>query len=299
MIYLIWTLPALAVIGLIATGRAGTLFASVIGLAIALAVALTCAPISFAPQDAGLAMLRGAWIGWIVVPYILGGLLFWQMAIRPGNASVPVESLAQDERARRRLLFTACFLIGPFAESATGFGIGIIGTLMLVRRLDVASIHLLAFSLLSQTMILWGGMGSGAIVAAAYARTDPISLAVHSSFFLAAFNAIWLPLYWRLADAAGIRAGAAERIREALWLGGSLALVIGATALIGPETAMLAAYGPVIVLRYLTDERPPDANELIMSARRNACAKAVAGTSRTSGYPSDSFSIERVARPLS
>lgn len=267
MIYLIWTLPALAVIGLIATGRAGTLFASVIGLAIALAVALTCAPISFAPQDAGLAMLRGAWIGWIVVPYILGGLLFWQMAIRPGNASVPVESLAQDERARRRLLFTACFLIGPFAESATGFGIGIIGTLMLVRRLDVASIHLLAFSLLSQTMILWGGMGSGAIVAAAYARTDPISLAVHSSFFLAAFNAIWLPLYWRLADAAGIRAGAAERIREVLWLGGSLAFVIGATALIGPETAMLAAYGPVIVLRYLTDERPSKA-KLVEALRK-------------------------------
>ncbi|MEJ5022976.1 hypothetical protein WH297_25085 [Ochrobactrum vermis] len=93
MIYLLWTLPALAVIGLIATGRAGTLFASVIGLAIALVVALTCAPISFAPQDAGIAMLRGVWIGWIVVPYILGGLLFWQMAIRPGNAAVPVESL--------------------------------------------------------------------------------------------------------------------------------------------------------------------------------------------------------------
>jgi lactate permease len=52
------------------------------------------------------------------------------------------------------LLFTACFLIGPFAESVTGFGIGIIGTMMLVRRLGVQPIYLLAFSLLSQTMIL-------------------------------------------------------------------------------------------------------------------------------------------------
>ncbi|MEJ5022977.1 L-lactate permease [Ochrobactrum vermis] len=127
---------------------------------------------------------------------------------------------------------------------------------MLVRRLDVEPIHLLAFSLLSQTMILWGGMGSGAIVAAAFARTDPTSLAIYSSFFLVAFNALWLPLYWRLAERAGIGAGYGERVSETFWLVGSLVLVIDATALIGPKTAMLAAYGPVIVLRYLADERP-------------------------------------------
>jgi lactate permease len=69
-----------------------------------------------------------------VVPYILGGLLFWQMAIRPGNAAMSVETTLSDARARRRFLFTACFLVGPFAESATGFGVGIIGTMMLGQR---------------------------------------------------------------------------------------------------------------------------------------------------------------------
>ncbi len=113
------------------------------------------------------------------------------MAIRPGDAAMPVETSLPDARARRRLLFTACFLIGPFAESATGFGVGIIGTMMLVRRLDVPPIYLLAFSLLSQTMILWGGMGSGAIVGAAFARADPTILAFNASFFLVAFNILW------------------------------------------------------------------------------------------------------------
>lgn len=260
MIYLVWTLPALAVIGAIASGRIGTLPASNIALAVALAVAMTTAPQPYSIADAVVSLARGAWIGWIVAPYILGGLLFWQMAIRPGEAAVHVETSLSDAHARRRLLFTACFLIGPFAESTTGFGVGIIGTMTLVRRLDVQPVYLLAFSLLSQTMILWGGMGSGAIIGAAFARTDATILAFHGGYLLAAFNAIWLPIYWRMADKAGIASGWRERISEAAWLGVSLAFVIAATAQLGPEVAMLAAYGPIIVLRYLVDERPDRSN---------------------------------------
>jgi lactate permease len=267
--YLVWTLPALAVIAAIASGRVGTLVASIVGLSAALAVALTTAPHGFQISDAIVSLARGAWIGWIVVPYFLGGLLFWQMAIRPGDAAMPVETSLPDARARRRLLFTACFLIGPFAESATGFGIGIIGTMMLVRRLDVQPVYLLAFSLLSQTMLLRGAMGSGSIFAAAFARADPTTLTVNASFFLVAFNVLWLPLYWRMADRAGVVTDWRERISETLWLGTSLAFVIVATALLGPETAMLAAYGPMIVLRYLVDERP-HRGELILAIRKVA-----------------------------
>jgi lactate permease len=256
LIYLFWTLPALIVIGAITSGRAGTLVASVLGLFTALAVAFGTAPRGFELTDAALSLARGAWIGWVVVPYILGGLLFWQMAIRPGDAAPPAADQPVNERARRRLLFAACFLIGPFAESATGFGVGIIGTMALVRRLDVGPINLIVFSLLSQTMILWGGMGSGAIIAAAFAGTAPTTLTLNSSVFFVAFNLFWLPLYWRFADRAGVAAPWGERISEALWLGASLAAVIGATSALGPETAMLAAYGPIIVLRYLVDQRP-------------------------------------------
>lgn len=270
MIYLVWTLPALAVVGAIASGRIGTFMASIIALVIALVVALTTAPHDYSSAEAVVSLARGAWIGWVVMPYILGGVLFWQIAMRTGDAAMPVETLQADDRARRRLLFTACFLIGPFAESATGFGVGIIGTMMLVRRLEIPTIYLLAFSLLSQTMILWGGMGSGAIVGAAFARTDPTTLAFHSSFFLVAFNVFWLPIYWRMAERASIGGSWVERISEAGWLGASLALVIFATAMLGPEVAMLAAYGPMIVLRYLVDERPDGPTTAAMRARQRA-----------------------------
>ena len=121
---------------------------------------------------------------------------------------MPVETSLPDARARRRLLFTACFLIGPFAESATGFGVGIIGTMMLVRRLDVPPIYLLAFSLLSQTIILWGGMGSGAIVGAAFARTDPTILAFNAGVRIKT----WTGFTSQCQDSFDIRLGCVRQV---------------------------------------------------------------------------------------
>ncbi|HEY4375078.1 MAG TPA: L-lactate permease [Burkholderiales bacterium] len=259
--YLFWTLPALLVIAAIASGRISSLKAALLGLVSTVVVAMTTAPHAFPPADAWSALWRGGWIGFVVVPYILGGLLFWRIAFGTPHSAQTGEVALADAKIRRRLLFTACFLVGPFAESATGFGIGIIGTMLLVRRLGVPPLQLLVFSLLSQTMILWGGMGSGAIVAAAYARADATALAVNGSYLLVAFNVLWLPMYWRVAARAGIGGTWGDKLSEALWLAASLALVIGATAILGPEVAMLAAYGPIIALRYFLDERP-DREEL-------------------------------------
>lgn len=256
MLYLLWSLPAIVVIGLVASGKADVLRAALAGTFVALGVALLAAPGHFLWAEASTAILRGAWIGWIVVPYILGGLLFWQIASRPGGAAPEDEAAPAGAQARRRLLFTACFLVGPFAESATGFGVGIIGTMALVRGVGVQTRYLLAFSLLSQTMILWGAMGSGVIVGAAFAGADATALALHSSLFVAALHVVWLPLFWRLAARAGVSAGWREHASEAAWIGAGLALAIGATAWLGPEIALLAAYGPLVVLRFLLDERP-------------------------------------------
>lgn len=49
----------------------------------------------------------------------------------------------------------------------------------------------------------------------------------------------------------------------------SVAGVIGATVLLGAETAMLASYGPMILLRWLVDERP-DRQAFVLAIRRMA-----------------------------
>lgn len=271
MMYLLWSLPALTVIAAIASGRVNTTIAAALGLLGALPIALLAAPAPFALAQLAAALERGLWIGWIITPYILGGLLFWQMAaqggISKGAAGGPPDAMRLEPLARRRLLFFACFLVGPFAESATGFGVGMLGTVMLIRPLGLKPLEIMVFALLSQTLIPWGAMGSGTLLASAYARVPATQLALYSMVPVALLMGVWLALYWRTAARAALSAPAAELGREAGWMAASLALLTAATALLGPETALLAAYGPLIVLRFLADRRP-DRGQALDAARR-------------------------------
>ncbi|APX74416.1 Uncharacterised protein [Achromobacter insolitus] len=259
MMYLLWSLPALAVIGAIASGRLNTTAAAVLGLLAAAPIALLTAPVPYTASLLGLALERGLWIGWIITPYILGGLLFWNMAAQTRarrQAADSGKSALAHPLARRRLLFFACFLVGPFAESATGFGVGMLGTVLLIRPLDLKPRETMVFALLSQTLIPWGAMGSGTLLASAYARVPASQLALYSMVPVALLMVLWLLLYWRTARRAGLKAAPSEHAREAAWMIASLAALTAATALLGPETALLSAYGPIIVLRYLLDRRP-------------------------------------------
>ena len=81
MTFLVWTLPAFVAIGAIGLGKVGTFPASLLGLVVALAVALTSAPHPFGVEDAALSLARGT--GWIVVPYIFA------VYCPKGNGPVP------------------------------------------------------------------------------------------------------------------------------------------------------------------------------------------------------------------
>jgi lactate permease len=268
MLFLLWSLPALAVVGLIASGRTGVLAAGAVGACASIAVSLCAAPRGYGPADALVSVARGGWIGLIVVPYIFGGLLFWRIALR-GSRDVPAEPITPlTTRSRRYALFTACFLIGPFAESATGFGAGMLGAMAILRPLGFPSTFLRAFALLSQTLILWGAMGSGLIVGAAYAGTTATSLAVSCFPLVALTQFVWLPIFWRLAVRAGApAANFLELGGEFAWLTTSLAGVFVATVFVGPEVAMLASFGPLIAARWVSAQRP-SLNEALHMLRR-------------------------------
>ena len=263
MMYLLWSLPAVVVLVTILSGRANITVAAVLGLLTTLPVALLAGPNPFAVGQLSEALLRGLWIGAVIAPYILGGLLFWQVAARDptGYTAAPAADNELDERswtplARRRLVFFACFLVGPFAESVTGFGVGMLGTVILLRRFDFAARHLMIFALLSQTVIPWGAMSSGTLLAAAYARIPAVQLAVYSAVPVALLMLVWLALFWQTARRAGIGAPWSECLREVAWITASLVALLLTTLHLGPETALLAAFGPLIVVRFLLDLRP-------------------------------------------
>jgi lactate permease len=254
MYYIIWVLPAITVLALIIIKRTSVTVAASIGTVIALLVSLLFPPGEFPLRESLIAVMRGGWIGWIVMPYILGGLLFWQIASRkPATQSTtpPLNPLQQ-----RRLLFSACFIVGPFAEAATGFGIGMLATLAMIRVFQLKPAYIIVFALMSQTIAPWGGLGSGTIVAAAMAGIEPTTLAVACSALVAAILAAWLPLFWRMARDSGIEADKSELRNEALWLATALLLLTLLTYLLGPETACLATYGLLIVVRFFWYDKP-------------------------------------------
>lgn len=279
---LLWALPALIVVVAIASGHLNTTKAALLGLLTAVPVAMLTGPSGLATSGLAEALARGLWIGATIAPYILGGLLFWQVAMNKADRDVEparveprageprtsaAPASANTARRQRRLLFFACFLIGPFAESATGFGVGMLGTIALLRGLTLAPRYLMVFALMSQTLIPWGGMGSGTMLAAAYARMAPAELGLGCIVPIALLMAVWLPLFWRCAARAGLGAPVAECLAEAGWIAAGIALIAIATAGLGPETALLAAYAPLIVLRYWLDQRP-DRAAFVATARR-------------------------------
>lgn len=257
MTYLFWFLPTIVLALAVLSGRCSPTVASFLGLATAVPVAFATAPVAFGFAPLLGALTRGAWIGATIAPYILGGLLFWQLAARPAASSAQPAALPADQhRARRRLLFLACFLVGPFAESATGFGVGMLGTIVLLRPMQLAPARLMVFALLSQTFIPWGAMGSGTLLAAAYAKMPASELGVASLPPIAALMGVWLTLFWITARKAGLSATVREHLSEVGWVVASLATLGAATVFLGPEIAMLSAFGPLIVVRHLLDTRP-------------------------------------------
>jgi lactate permease len=259
MMYLIWTAPAIAVVLMIASGRFSTSVAAFAGVILASVIALVSAPVAYGVTGMAESLARGTWIGWTIAPYIFGGLLFWNVAsAKSAGTQVTLDYLATDTPlAQRKLLFFACFLIGPFAEAATGFGVGMLSTILLIRRLPIPSAsYLMTFSLLSQTMVPWGGMASGTLLGATYARTPATTLALYSIIPVFALMCVWLPLFWRTARQAGMGASWQECAKEAGWLVVAFIFLAGATALLGPEISLLAAYGPLIVIRFWMDQRP-------------------------------------------
>ena len=251
--YLFWSLPFLAVASLIATGRASSTTVGFVGFATSLAIAMIAAPAHFEWPEAIAAMARGGWLALLVGAVILGGLFFREVTSADDTVG---DCVAIPAAQRRKRLYTTCFLIGPFAESATGFGVGQVTVAPILKGIGLAPIHAVMFGLFSQMMVSWGAMANGTIVGSQLSGLSPTDLGVHSAQLTVPLLFGWLCLFWRFAAAAQVAGTMLDFISEAIWTTAAAGLLIAANAMFGPEVAGLAALGPLIVARFLMDEKP-------------------------------------------
>jgi len=249
LIELLWSLPIVTVAAIIASGRVGPVGSGLGGTICALAIGLTCAPLRLDFVGALLAAAKGIWLGSLVGAVILGGLFF--RAIVSTGTVAPATTCA---KRRRRQLFTACFLIGPFAESATGYGVGQVAIASMIRSTGAKAMHAMLLGLFSQTLVPWGAMAIGTTVGAELSGVPARTLGVHCAVLTAPLLFGWLIMYWRIATAAGTPGTITDLIGEFAWVVTIAALLVAANLLVGPEVAAMLALGPLIMLRLWNDE---------------------------------------------
>jgi len=260
-------LPLLLVLGLLASGRSGALVAGLAGLLATFAVS---ALLLWPQGPAAVAALwrrevpAGAWLAWQVVAIIAAGMFFHRCTlVRTAGAD------GETHMATPRRLWSVCFLLAPFAEAVTGFGVGYIIALAALRRLGLGGLPALVLGLYSQSLVPWGALATGTTVGATLAGLAPNALGLGSSLLQVPIHAFYLLLYWRFARQAGVAVPFAQKLDDVAWTALLLALIWLANRHTDVEIAGAAPLALLLALRFWRDERP-DLAALGAALHRNA-----------------------------
>jgi lactate permease len=190
---------------------------------------------------------------------VLGGLLLAEQMARLGAQERLGDWVARVSADPARRVLLVVLGVTPFAESVTGFGVGVVVAVPLLRQMGFPPARAALLALLGLVAVPWGALAPGTLVAARLAGVDVDALGVRSAL-------LSLPVFLLVGAAAlglgvGIRA-ALHRAPElavvavALWAG-----ILGANVLLGTPPAgvlgSLVAVLAVIGLVAVRERRAP------------------------------------------
>jgi lactate permease len=241
--------PLLLVIGLLASGKTTALNAGTLGLVATLIVATGWVrlPLDRLAHEAGV----GLWLSWLVISIIASGMFFHLCTQTRG-----LPQAAAPGRATPQRLWSACFLLAPFAESVTGFGVGYIVALGALQRLGVHGITALMLGLFSQSLVPWGALAVGTTVGASLASMPVNQLGLYTALLQAPIHALYLLIYWQILARAGIHVPALRKLDDLAWTVLLLVLLALANAHTEVEIAGAGPTALLLAIRYWRDERP-------------------------------------------
>ncbi|GJE55299.1 L-lactate permease [Methylobacterium thuringiense] len=197
------SLPVIALLGMIASGKVKAHIAAVLSLLLALAVAvfLFGMPGDLAWRAAVLGMVTGFFpIGWI----ILNVIFLYRLTVEKGWFGVLQQSVAGITADRRIQLLLVAFAFGAFFEGAGGFGTPVAVTGAILIGLGFSPLAASGLSLIANTApVAYGALGAPIQGLASVTNYDPYVLGAMIGRQLPFFSLI-VP-FWLIWVFAGFR----------------------------------------------------------------------------------------------
>lgn len=251
MILLVQAAPLLALLALLASGRAGPLAACGVALALAVpAVALSL------PGEADLAGflagagLRAAFLALQPMAVVAGGLLFHAAVQHTADNAERAPSAAR--------IFAVTLPMGCFLESVTGFAVGAIFALTALRAMRIGGPVAIALALQALVMVPWGGLGPGSALGAVLAGVPAQAMVGLSAWPNAAWILTLTPVMWWLETRAGVVVSAREKAMQALMLAVLAVLLVGLHQVLPFEVVGVVASGIVTIWALWRADPPRD-----------------------------------------
>jgi lactate permease len=241
-------LPVVGLLGLLAFGHVRAWLAALIGLSLALGVALFAfrMPATAAFGAAGYGAAYGLFpIGWIV----LNVMFLHHLTVKSGRLDTLRTQLAGVAPDPRVQVILIAFCFGAFIEGAAGFGAPVAITAALLIQLGFSPLHASGLSLIANTApVAFGSIGIPITTLAQVTGLDVLKLSAMAGRQLPVFSAL-IPFWivcamggwraalgvWPVAVAAGLVFAAAQFLVSNLhgpWLVDSLAALASIAAVL-------------------------------------------------------------------
>ncbi|MFI9617190.1 L-lactate permease [Streptomyces sp. NPDC052023] len=176
------TLPILTTLGLLAV-RVRALYAAL--AALGAAAVLTATAFRTPLAELGEAQLHMLPTLVELAGILFGGILLSELMSRTGAQSRLGSRLGGACSTRSRAVMLIVFGVTPFAESLTGFGIGVVVAIPLLRQLGLTPAKAAVVGLLGLVTVPWGSLAPGTLVSAELGGVDFQELGVVSALLSA------------------------------------------------------------------------------------------------------------------
>lgn len=187
-----------------------------------------------------------------VLVIILGGVLLSEVLARSGAQDTIARWIERITTSTGRGVILVVLGVTPFAESVTGFGLGVIVAIPILLHLGLSRARAAATSLLGLVLVPWGSLAPGTLVAAELGGVDLVALGTWSAIFT-------LPVLVIMGTAAlCVAVGRRQAVRHlpelalvvaVMWGVLLLANITGAVSVAGVLAGVSAAATVIIVSR--------------------------------------------------